>query len=186
MVKLERMRNRVVVLDTCAFIMDYDPLAITEEQYTVPQVMDELSPNSIGRLRLRIGVDQGRIKLRTPRSEYVKKVEDYSMKMGDHLRLSSVDKLVLALALELESEGGNVLLLSDDYSVQNVADSLGMEHSSLTTLGIRYRFRWELYCPACHKAYPLDCRLKVCEMCGTKLKRRVKGKSRLRSARKAD
>lgn len=180
MANIERLKNKVIVLDTCVFIMDYDPLTVNQEQYTVPQVINELTQGSTGRLRLLIAIEQGRVKLKTPTNKCIDRIEDYSIKMGDSLLLSDVDKKILALAIELMEEGYDTILLSDDYSIQNVADGLGLEYFSLSTLGIRYRYNWELYCPACHKVYPKDHKRKICEVCGTKLKRRVKSKSPLR------
>jgi len=181
MVNINRLKNKVIVLDTCVFIMDYDPMNINQEQYTVPQVINELNEDSIGRLRLLIAIEQGRVKLKTPMNKYIDMIEDYSIKMGDSLFLSDVDKNILALAKELMDEGYNIILLSDDYSIQNVADGLGLEYFSLSTLGIRYRYDWEQYCPACHKVYSQDNKMGICEICGTRLRLRVKRKSRLRA-----
>jgi len=180
MVNIDRLKNKVIVLDTCVFIMDYDPLTVNQEQYTVPQVINELNQNSVGRLRLLIAVQQGRVKVKMPTKKFIDMIEDYSIKIGDSLLLSDVDKNVLALAKELMEEGHNTILLSDDYSIQNVADSVGLKYFSLSTLGIRHRYNWELYCPACHKVYPQTHKMSSCEVCGTKLKRRIKTKSPLR------
>jgi len=179
MVNINRLKNKVIILDTCVFIMDYDPMTINQEQYTVPQVINELNENSVGRLRLLIAIEQGRVKLKTPTNKFMNMIEEYSIKMGDSLFLSDVDKNVLALAKELMEEGHNTVLLSDDYSIQNVADGLRLEYFSLSTLGIRHRYDWEQYCPACHKVYIQDHKREICEICGTKLKVRVKRKSPL-------
>ncbi len=181
MVNINRLKNKVIVLDTCVFIMDYDPMNVNQKQYTVPQVINELNENSLGRLRLLIAIEQGRVKLKTPTKKYIDMIEGYSIKIGDSLFLSDVDKNVLALAKELMDEGYDIIVLSDDYSIQNVADGLGLEYFSLSTLGIRHRYDWEQYCPACHKVYLQDHKRKICEICGTKLKLRVKRKSSLRT-----
>jgi len=86
--------------------------------------------------------------------------------------LSEVDLQVLALALELKSTGLSPFIVTDDYSIQNVANKIGVNFTSLMTYGIRFRFNWILYCPACHRKFPSDCKFKSCEVCGTKLKRK--------------
>ena len=91
MVNIDRLKKKVIVLDTCVFIMDYDPLTVNQEQYTVPQVINELNQNSVGRLRLLIAVQQGRVKLKMPTKKFVDMIEDYSIKMGDSLLLSDGD-----------------------------------------------------------------------------------------------
>jgi len=83
------------------------------------------------------------------------------------------------LALELKDSGLTPLIVTDDYSIQNVANKIGVEFSSLMTFGIKFRFKWILYCPACYRKYPSDYKSKVCEVCGTELKRKPKKKIRL-------
>jgi len=87
---------------------------------------------------------------------------------------------VLALALELKSYGENPLIVTDDYSIQNVANQLGLEFAPLMTFGIRYRLDWTIYCPACHREYPADYKPKTCKACGTELKRKPLRKTLLR------
>jgi rRNA maturation endonuclease Nob1 len=47
-----------------------------------------------------------------------------------------------------------------------------IDFTSLATFGIRFQLEWVRYCPACHRKYPADYRLKRCEVCGTELKRK--------------
>ncbi len=107
-------------------------------------------------------------------------VMQQSKKTGDFKYLSQADTEVLALALQLKAAGEKPVIVTDDYSMQNVASKLGIEFSPLTTFGIKYRFKWMLYCPACRKKYPPDCRLKKCKVCGTDLKRKPIGKKRIK------
>ena len=93
--------------------------------------------------------------------------------------LSEADMQVLALALELKSRGSTPLIVTDDYSIQNVANKIDVDFTALLTFGIKFRFKWILYCPACYRKYPQDYKFKVCEVCGTELKRKPKKKTRL-------
>lgn len=168
------------MLDTSAFIAGFDPLAIADLIYTVPAVRQELVSNSMVYTRFKTAVDSRKLQLRTPANVFLEKVNESSKAVGDVLFLSEVDKQVLALALELKSFGVNPLIVTDDYSIQNVADQLGLEFGPLMTFGIRYRLNWTIYCPACHREYPTDCKLKKCEACGTELKRKPIRKIQLR------
>jgi UPF0271 protein len=122
--------------------------------------------------RLTTAVGNAKLKIKQPSGEFVDKVKEASKSVGDILSLSEADKQVLALALELKSAGFTPLIVTDDYSIQNVANQIGVEFAPLMTFGIRFRLHWILYCPACHKKYPSDYRLKTCEVCGTVLKRK--------------
>jgi len=168
------------VLDTSAFIAGFDPFAITDMVYTVPAVGKELISNSIVYTRFKTAVESGRLQMRTSSKAFLSRVRVSSKAVGDVLFLSEVDTQVLALALELKSFGMNPLIVTDDYSIQNVANQLGLEFAPLVTFGIRYRLNWMIYCPACHREYPADYKPKTCQACGTELKRKPLRKTLLR------
>lgn len=171
---------RTLILDTSAFIAGFDPLAINGSVYTVPAVADELISDSMVSTRFRTSVESGKLQLKTPSDGFLDRVKQSSKAVGDLRFLSEVDKQVLALALELGQHGMNPLIVTDDYSIQNVASQLRLEFAPLMTFGIRYRLDWIIYCPACHRRYPSDYRSKVCEACGTELKRKPLRKTLLR------
>jgi UPF0271 protein len=166
------VKKLIVVLDTCAFIAGFDPFSVDEEQYSVPIVKNELFSNSLAWVRFNTAVERGKLKVRTPSASFLDRIKEASKTVGDVLFLSDVDVQVLALALELKSKGYNPLIVTDDYSIQNVANQIGLKFAPLMTFGIRFRLYWILYCPACHRKYPSDCKLKFCEVCGTQLKRK--------------
>ena len=166
------MKKRIIVLDTCAFIAGFDPFSVEEEQYSVPMVKNELFSNSLAWVRFNTAVDSGKLKVRTPSASFLDRIKEASKTVGDVLFLSDVDMQVLALALELKSTGYDSLIVTDDYSIQNVANQIGVKFAPLMTFGIRFRLHWILYCPACHRKYPSDYKPKLCEVCGTQLKRK--------------
>lgn len=168
----ELERRRILVLDTSAFIAGFDPLSVQDPQYSVPEVRSELAANSLPLTRFNTAVENGKLRVKMPGADYVEKTKTSSKIVGDLLFLSDADHKVLALALELKDSGYRPQIVTDDYSIQNVANQLGIEFASLVTFGIRYRFRWKLYCPACHRNYPADYQPKHCEICGTALKRK--------------
>ena len=131
----------------------------------------ELSTDTIPSVRFNTAEKEGRLRVKSPSDSYTEKVSEASEKVGDVL-LSWADRHVLALALELKDVGLNPQIVTDDYSIQNVADLVGVEFKSLMTYGIRYRLYWIKYCPACHRKYQSSFQRKHCEICGTELKRR--------------
>jgi UPF0271 protein len=170
---------KVIVLDTSAFIAGFDPLTVPEKQYTVPEVKNELIVDSMNVMRFNAAVESGKLKVKSPKSSALDEVQEASKEVGDMRYLSEADMQVLALALELKGSGYSPLIVTDDYSIQNVTNKIGVEFTSLMTFGIKFRFKWILYCPACYRKYPPDYKSKVCEVCGTELKRKPKKKTRL-------
>ena len=143
-------------------------------------VRRELVSNSLPWVRFNTAIESGRLMVRTPNTRFLDRVKEASKTVGDIRFLSGVDMQVLALALELKSAGHSPLIVTDDYSIQNVANQLGVNFTSLMTFGIRFRFHWILYCPACHRKYPPDYKPKLCQVCGTKLKRKPLRKTPVR------
>ncbi|MEM2875845.1 MAG: ribonuclease VapC [Candidatus Bathyarchaeia archaeon] len=166
---MNKIKNKPLIIDTSALIVGFDPSSIDSEQYTVPLVEEELKGSYILLSRLKTAVNMGKLKIKKPKQSFLEDVESHSKRVGDYLFLSETDKYVLALALELKSAGRQPIILTDDYSIQNLADSMGIEFKSLSMLGIKFRYVWTLYCAACGKEYPPKRRVKFCEVCGTKL-----------------
>jgi len=165
-------RLRTVVLDTSAFIAGFDPAAVGDDLYSVPAVEEELTAQSLSRLRFDAAVQRGRLKIREPSSKYLAMVKKSSTESGDMRFLSEADLQILGLAMELRAGGHAPTIVTDDYSIQNVAKKIGVDFTPLVTFGIRYYLHWLLYCPACRKKYPSDYESKSCEICGTQLKRK--------------
>lgn len=161
-----------MVLDTSALVAGFDPFAIGEEQFTVPMVRDEIVENSMCGFRFRTAEESGRVKVEKPDAAFLERAKSSASAVGDTFFLSPTDLQVLALALELKTRGYCPLVATDDYSIQNVANQMGIEFASLATFGIRRRLQWMRYCPACHKRYPSSYKSRKCEVCGTDLKRK--------------
>jgi UPF0271 protein len=107
----------------------------------------------------------------TPTS--LKKVRDVANQLGDLNNLSDPDLDLLALALDFTTQNAHPVLVTDDYSIQNVAQSLSLEFRGTNHPGIREVIQWETYCSACgHKAPDLS-KDEPCPVCGTSLKRRA-------------
>lgn len=166
--------KRVIVLDTSAFVAGFDPFSLPDEQVTVPKVAEEIRRNSMVKLRLETAIESSKVKIKTPTRESESKLECSANKVGDAYKLSDADKQLLALTLELKDAGYSPQIVTDDYSIQNVATKIGVEFLSLATFGIKRLLEWIRYCPACHKQYPANCKFKECQICGTELKRKPK------------
>ena len=166
-----------VVLDTSAFIAGYDPFSSKRRNITVPKVKDEIKRNSILLLRFEMAIENGKIQLKTPLEKHKMKVKAVANKMGDLHLLSKTDLDVLAVASELQIEGLKPKIVTDDYSIQNVASKMKIEFIPLTTGGINQIFEWIRYCPACYKKFLSNYKMASCSICGTKLKRKPKRKT---------
>ncbi len=164
--------KRVIVLDTSALLAGFDPFSLSEEQVTVPKVEEEIRKNSMILVRFKTALENGKLKVKAPSEEFLNKVKASSTKVGDSFLLSETDLQLLALALELKATGYTPQIVTDDYSIQNVATQLRIEFLALATFGINRLLEWIRYCPACHREYPANFSSKECLVCGTELKRK--------------
>ena len=128
-------------------------------------------------MRFQTALESGKVQVKAPTEKTAAKTKNSASKAGDFHKLSETDLQLLSLALQLKDEGYMPQIVSDDYSIQNVAKQLGIEFSALATFGIKRQIEWIRYCPACYKQYPANSKFVECQVCGTELKRKPKKKT---------
>lgn len=155
---------RGYVLDTSVLYYGKD-LPADHELVISPGVVRELEKEGMGqRLELLLAT---RLRVLSPSKRSVAKVENEAGRTGDSSRLSNTDKEILALAMEL-----GYVLMTDDYSIQNVATVLGVPYRGLDQKGITKVLEWESRCTGCGKVFGAE--VKECSVCGSPTKTRRK------------
>lgn len=149
-----------LVLDTSVLYYGKD-LPLDRELIITPGVVRELTKEGMSsRLELLLAT---RVRVASPSRKSLEKVRTAAERTGDSRRLSETDVELLGLALELDYE-----LISDDYSIQNVAQSMGIHTRGMEQKGIREVFEWDSKCRGCGKVLPAD--VKECPVCGSETK----------------
>ncbi len=162
-----------VILDSSGF---YSGLAFSMKNfYTTKGVLKEISHIKLSKLALESLLEQGLIKVDEGKKEHFKKVIEVAKRSGDFKRLSKTDLSLLALALKLKDENFDSLIVSDDYSLCNVAKLLNLKVTTSVTRGITKVIRWIVYCKSCKKVFG-EYDVKVCDVCGSPLARKPRGK----------
>lgn len=147
-----------IVLDA-AGILNFRNLP--EGEYcTTAEVKDEIKD-----LESKALFEIRKIKTMLASKESLEKVRECAEKTGDLLKLSKADLSILALCLDLK----DCLLMTDDYSVQNVSKELNIEFKGILFKKIKEKRVYKMKCPACAKEYKIE--TDECFVCGTKLKR---------------
>lgn len=170
---------KALVLDTSSFIQGFESSDTETKLFTTYLVVDEVM-DEMARIRLENWIRTGKITVRNPEDNALRRVLDASKKMGEIEALSDTDHSVIALAFQLQSDC-ETTIVSDDYSVQNLSDELGLRHTGLATRGIKKRFQWMHYCPGCYKQFDGPQKDPDCPICGTKLKRKPGKRSKRRA-----
>ena len=173
-------KMKALVLDTSAFIQGFNSSDPDIHLYTTHLVIDEIR-DDMAQIRAVNWSQTGKLVIQTPSEDSIKHVAIRSRNMGEEKVLSDTDHSVLALTYQLKEQGNDVALVSDDYSVQNMAEELGLKYTGMNTRGIKRRFQWIHYCPGCRKQFPEPQPENICPICGTELKRKPGKKTRRRA-----
>jgi UPF0271 protein len=147
-----------MVLDTSALFSMQD-LPPGGEAFTTPSVLKEMERYGDRRAELWGEL----LKVSEPTTSSLNKVRRSASRTGDSTRLSPTDAEVLALAMDLEA-----VLLTDDYSIQNLAAYLGIPYRPVGLEGIKDLRRWRWRCLGCGKVFEEE--MPDCPVCGSKLK----------------
>ena len=142
--------------------------AFYENMVTIPEVIEEIKDENsnfyLSLLNLRVEDVENR---------YIEKVIEGAKKTGDIHRLSKTDVKLIAKALELSEKDGknDVIILTDDYSIQNLAMYFGIRFENVVQKTISKAFKWVKVCKGCGRRIEDD----VCPVCGSEtILRRVK------------
>lgn len=154
---------RVYVVDSSAI---FQRKAVYEEMVTVPEVVSEIIDEASA---LYFSVKNLRVEEASEESE--KEVVTTAKITGDIHKLSNTDIKVLAKALDEKKRGKDVILVTDDYAIQNVAMKLGIKFENIVQNGISKEFKWIKVCRGCGRRIDSD----ICPVCGSEaVLRRVK------------
>jgi len=178
--EISEENDKIYVLDSSALIGGYNPNLVNAHHFITPDTFEEVTDEH-SRTTLNMAISNDVLKIRTPTQVSIKSVENAAKTTGDIAALSSIDIQILALALDLKTENQNPIIITDDYSLQNAAKTLGIPFKTIIREGIKQRFIWIKYCTSCKKQYPNTYPEKICEICGGNIKRRVLRKNKLKN-----
>jgi len=164
------LSKKILILDSSA-ILGGLKLHLIEDLQVIPSgIMDEIK-NQESRENLNLAFKHGNIQIREPSEEAIEEVHKIALESGDSFVLSNVDISVVALGLDIKLEGNDPVILTDDYSIQNIAAKMNITYDKVMEKGIKKQISWKIVCPGCEKEYSSNKKETKCEVCGTKLKR---------------
>jgi UPF0271 protein len=159
--------KRRFILDSAAILNNFSFHFDRETQYLMtPEIVVEMRD-----LRSRMLVEQGfndKLLEIVPASENSSQiVRERAKEFGLLKRLSQADISVIALAMDLKGKG--YLVLTDDYTVQNLLEEFCIPYCSVLMEGIREKIKYEKECSNCGKPYHIETKRKKCDVCGEKI-----------------
>lgn len=160
------MKKHFYLIDTSA-ILSGKPLSFPDgEMVTTPEISNEFQPGGRDYRTFQLLQEKG-LTLQQPTKQTMNHIKSKASELGETNRLSTTDISLLALAHELMQNPENkILLLTDDYAIQNLAAHIGIPFSPISQRGITKKFKWTTRCPGCRKLFT-DAPA-ICPICGTK------------------
>ena len=151
------------ILDATSFYAGV-PFSSQEQGFTTPLIFEEIKHIKKSHDAVQALIDLGRLKIVEPEEKYIKFILDESKNTGDLSELSKEDMSVLALCVQLNGE-----LVTDDFTVSNVARHLNLKVIPIMTKGISKVLDSVYWCPACNKDFK---KMSDCPICGSKLRKK--------------
>ncbi len=171
------MKKQVFIIDTSA-ILSGKPINIDNVIIvTTPAVSDEFSPGGRDFRTFELLKEIG-LAIHAPSKDAIDCVKKTAQETGDNRRLSLADIEIVALAIDINKKPDQeATILSDDYSIQNVASTLDIKFQGFLQKGITKKFKWVSRCPWCGKQFNEI--KKICPICGTATKSSLSQKKNL-------
>jgi len=179
-------KSSILVFDTNIFLRGIDFNFFKETIFTTPEIIDEVrvkrykdkNRNIINRID--VAVELGKLIIKRANENYINIVDAKSKLTGDVNALSNADVNLIALTLELmDTHNQEIVLYTNDYSMENLCSVLDIKFKSLFKDGIKSKIYFEVYCPYCKTIYKSEDLNKNCDRCGLKLKRRFLKKEKI-------
>jgi len=112
---VEETKLKCLVADSAAFIRNADLQNLTQQVFTVREVIGEIRDSAT---KQRLAVLPYEIIFRTPSNESLRVVTEFAKKTGDYKSLSAVDLRVLALTYQLEKEFGDASSINTEHQAK--------------------------------------------------------------------
>ena len=159
-----------IIIDSTAFYAGL-PFRSLDRYYTTSQINDELQKIPFFSTRIETLINSNRLQIVEPSSKAVEHILKNSLNIENKKSLSDADMSILALAYDFIDANDSVIVLTDDYAIQNVAKKLDISYNPLVYSGIKYSGQWINFCSGCNRiSKSTD---KICINCGNPLKRKL-------------
>jgi UPF0271 protein len=172
-----KKKSKIFVIDTSA-VLSGKPINIDTAQITTTSgVSKELKPGGRDYRAFQFLKEKG-LTIGSPSKQSLTLVDNAAVETGDKDRLSNADKEILALALDInKNKDKEAIVLTDDYSIQNLAIFLNIKYENISQSGITKKFKWIYQCRGCGKKFKEN--IKTCPICGAGIKNIISTKENI-------
>jgi len=161
--------NRVVCIVDTSLLLFGNLIPRKEIRYiTSSRVVDEIYKDNLKREVVKGYIASGRLEVENPSKKFLDKAMEIARDISELSKLSQADLDIIALAMK-HVETDTVIVITDDFSIQNILENLGIDYLPVRRkIKDRVR-RWRFICRKCGKKYLND--IQICPICGGKVTR---------------
>lgn len=170
------MKKNIFIIDTSAILSGRMLNFFDSEFVTTPKVADELKPGGRDYRNFQYLKEKG-LKIIKPEKIFLEKIKKICEKFGEKERLSKPDIELLSLALQFKTNTNNPIIVTDDFSIQNIAEHLKISYQNINERKIKEKFKWETRCQGCRKK--LKENISICPICGSDTKKEIGKKTKI-------
>lgn len=131
---------------------------------TTPEAAAEVTPGGRDAARFERWRSNG-LEIRSARQESQDRVDETAIRAGTLTRLSVADQSLIALALDMDA-----VLVTDDYTMLDVASRLDVQTRTVNQDGIEGHVDWKPRCTGCGRWFDEPQKKDECPICGSPVK----------------
>ncbi len=154
------------VLDTSLLLAGKEPPR-DGQWATTPEAAAEVKPGGRDARRFEDWKSLG-LEIRSAKPDVVDRVAEAAMAAGNLGRLSDADQSLLALATAM-----GATLVTDDYTMQDVARRLDVRVMGISQEGIQGTKQWKPRCTGCGRWFEAPQKRDECPICGIPVKDKI-------------
>ena len=175
----ESAKKQVLIVDTSAILSGKQFDTSDALLVTASLIADELQEGGRDFRQFEYLQAKG-LEIYSPSKESILLVEKTAQEHGEEKRLSKADVHLLALAVDVvQMWERSVVILTDDYSIQNIAAVLDIPFEPISQKGITKKFKWVRRCRGCGKIISES--VDACPFCGSPLSYKVQIKKSIQN-----
>jgi len=157
--------DTVYVIDTSALLSGKQFDTSKGDIVTADLIADELSEGGRDYRMFEYLKAKG-LTIHTPTKDSLELIKRTAQSHGEEKRLSRADVHLLALSVDVrDGWEKKPVILTDDYSIQNIAAILDIAFEPLSQKGITKKFKWVRRCQGCGKIISES--VDACQFCGS-------------------
>ncbi|MBO3757792.1 MAG: hypothetical protein JTT14_01620, partial [Candidatus Brockarchaeota archaeon] len=127
----------VVIYDTSAIIRSILNFKSIGCAYTTYSVLRELKKRRANYTKVVALIEANILEVLSPSKKLIEKVKEKAIQLGEAGKISSTDLEIIALAMSFRNKEEDILVITNDFAIQNILSHLNIKYKSIGQREIR-------------------------------------------------